>query len=366
MVRALNALSARQQAEIRDPKKLAGFLRVGALTRFVPSDDITNMRIFSGIRPSGQLHLGNYLGAMAQWIELQEKHEGLFCIVDLHAITTPYQPQDLAQNIKETAIAYLAAGLDPKKCLLFVQSQVPEHTELAWLLGTITPLGDLQRMSQYKEKAKRYPKALNAGLLNYPILMASDILLYKTEAVPVGRDQRQHVELTREIARRFNKKFGETFPEPKTLLAKEGAKIMSLQKPRQKMSKTDDPLSYIGLFDSPERIKEKIMKAVTDTGKKVSYNPARKPGISNLLTVYSLLTKRSVPQLERQFSKKGYAAFKKSLASLVIKKLEPFRQKKKEYLTREVYLAEILEQGRRKAEVMAQATMQEVKKKMGL
>lgn len=324
------------------------------------------MRVFSGIRPSGQLHIGNYLGAIKQWIALQEKEECLFCIVDLHAITTPYEPAKLQDNIKDAATIYLTAGLDPKKCLLFVQSQVPEHTELAWLLGTITPLGELQRMTQYKEKARKYAKNINAGLLNYPLLMAADILIYKTEGVPVGKDQKQHVELTRMIARKFNKQFGRTFPEPKALLSEKGAKIMSLQDPGKKMSKTDNPKSYIGLFDTPDKIKEKIMAAVTDSGRTIKYDPKAKPAISNLLTVYSLISGQEIKEVEKKFAKKGYVELKKSLANLLIKDLKPFRQKQKEYTQRKVYLQEILEQGRKKARIMAQDTIQEVKRKMGL
>ena len=324
------------------------------------------MRIFSGIRPSGEIHIGNYLGAIKQWLELQEKNECIFCIVDFHAITTPYDPQNFQKNILELASTYLATGLDPEKCIFFIQSHIKEHTELTWILGTITPLGDLQRMTQFKEKSKKHPENINAGLLNYPILMAADILLYKTEAVPVGKDQQQHVELTREIARRFNKKFGEVFKEPKILLPKTGEKIMSLQDPRKKMSKTDDPLSYIGLFDEPEEIKLKIIKAVTDTGQSIKYDPSRKPGISNLLTIYSLFAEKPIKEIEKSFKNKNYLQFKKALAELLIEKLKFFRRKRKELSTREVYIKEILEQGRKKAQIIACSTIQEVKSKMGL
>lgn len=324
------------------------------------------MRIFSGIRPTGELHIGNYLGAIKQWIDLQKENECLFCIVDLHAITTPFQPENLQKNILELAIAYLAAGLDPEKCTLFVQSQIKEHVELAWILGTITPLAELKRMTQFKEKSKKHPDYVNAGLLNYPLLMAADILLYQAELVPVGVDQRQHVELTREIARRFNKKFGPVFKEPKALLPKVGEKIMSLQNPKKKMSKTDDPRGCIGLFEEPEEIKKKIMVAVTDSGKKIKYDPTRKPGISNLLVIYSLFSGKSIEEVEGKFKDGGYQNFKKSLAELLINSLEPFRKKRNELLTREVYIKEILEQGRKKAQVIAQSTMQGVKKKMGL
>ena len=195
------------------------------------------MRIFSGIRPTGNIHIGNYLGAVKQWIELQEKNECVFCIVDMHAVTTPFDPKEMKKNILEIASIYLAAGVNPDKSIIFVQSDVREHTELAWLLGTITPMGELSRMTQFKEKSKQHKDYINAGLFNYPVLMAADIMLYKTQAVPVGKDQEQHVELARTIARKFNQKFGQTFPEPEAILPKSGAKIMSLQNPKKKMSK---------------------------------------------------------------------------------------------------------------------------------
>lgn len=324
------------------------------------------MRIFSGIRPTGELHIGNYLGAIKQWIELQDKNECIFCIVDLHAITTPYKKENFQERVFELAINYLALGLNPEKCILFIQSQVEEHTELTWLLSTITPLGELQRMTQFKEKSKKHPDYVNAGLLNYPILMAADILLYKTELVPVGKDQEQHVELTRTIARKFNQKFGLTFTEPKTLLPKEGSKIMSLQDPLKKMSKTDNPLGCIEIFEEPEAIKSKIMAAVTDSGKSIKFDPKKKPGISNLLTIYSLFSGRSIKDLEKKFKKSDYSKFKKALAEQLIVSLEPFRRKKKEFLSREVYIKEILEQGRKRAENIASSTMKEVRQKMGL
>ncbi|MDO8424613.1 MAG: tryptophan--tRNA ligase [bacterium] len=324
------------------------------------------MRIFSGIRPTGELHIGNYLGAIKQWLGLQEKNDCVFCIVDWHAITTPYKIEALQKNILDVAAAYLAAGLDPEKCILFVQSQVKEHAELAWLLGTITPLGELQRMTQFKEKSKKHKEYINAGLLNYPILMASDILLYQTDLVPVGKDQEQHVELTRSLAKKFNQKFGQALKEPEVLLAEKGAKIMSLQDPKKKMSKTDNPQGCLGLFEEPEEIQKKIMSSVTDTGKQIKYDEEKKPGISNLLTIYSLFSDKEIKDLEKKFKDKGYAELKKSLAQLLIEKLEPFRKKKKELETREVYVKEILEQGRRKAQVLAQSTLQEVRSKMGL
>lgn len=324
------------------------------------------MRIFSGIRPTGELHIGNYLGAIKQWLALQEQNDCVFCIVDWHAITTPYKIGDLQKNILDVAIAYLAAGLDPEKCILFVQSQVKEHAEMAWLLGSITPLGELQRMTQFKEKSKKHKEYINAGLLNYPILMASDILLYQTDLVPVGKDQEQHVELTRSLAKKFNQKFGQTLKEPETLLAQKGAKIMSLSDPKKKMSKTDNPQGCLGLFEEPEEIQKKIMSSVTDTGKQIKYDEVKKPGVSNLLTIYSLFSDKEIKDLEKKFKGRGYAELKKSLAQLLIEKLEPFRKKKKELEMREVYVKEILEQGRRKAQVLAQSTIHEVRTKMGL
>jgi len=324
------------------------------------------MRIFSGIRPTGDLHLGNYLGAIKQWIAFQDSNECVFCIVDLHAITTPYDPKELQKNILATTAVYLAAGINPEKSIIFVQSKVEEHTELAWLLGTITPMGELSRMTQFKEKSKQHRDYINAGLFNYPVLMASDILLYKALGVPVGKDQEQHVELTRTIAKKFNQKFGKVFDEPKSILPKAGAKIMSLTNPKRKMSKSDEPRSYISLFDEPEVIKKKIMSATTDSGKDIKYNITKKPGVSNLLTIYSLLTDRSVEDIERDFAKKSYADFKKSLAEVIINYLEPFRRKQKELLTRDVYVQEMLAKGAARAKILAETTMKEVREKMGL
>ena len=323
-------------------------------------------RIFSGIRPTGDLHIGNYLGAIKQWIELQNNNECIFCIVDLHAITTPYDPKELQKNIIDAASIYLAAGVNPEKSVIFVQSEIKEHAELAWLLGTITPMGELNRMTQFKEKSKQHKDYINAGLFNYPVLMAADIMLYKADAVPVGKDQDQHVELTRTLARKFNQKFGDTFPEPETLLPKTGAKIMSLTEPKKKMSKSGDPKSYISLFDSPEVITKKIMSAETDSGKDVIYNVTKKPGISNLLTIYSLLTGKTTQDIEKEFKGKGYGDFKKSLAEVVVNYLEPFRRKQKELQTRDVYVKEILTQGASRAKTIAETTIKEVREKMGL
>jgi len=324
------------------------------------------MRVLSGIQPTGSIHIGNYLGAIKQWVELQEKNECIFFIADLHSLTIPYEPKELQENILETAIAYIAAGIDPEKSIFFVQSDVKEHTELCWFLNTVCPIGDLERMTQYKEKVRQFKKNINAGLLVYPILQAADILLYKIETVPVGRDQVQHIELARTIARKFNQKFGKTFVEPKALLPKMGAKIMALNNPKKKMSKSLGPQSYISLFETPVEIKKKVMAAVTDTGKQIKYNPLKKPGISNLLTIYSLFSEKPIKELEKSFKGKGYAQLKKSLAELLINYLEPFRRKRKELLSREVYIKETLKLGSKRAGTIAQFTLQEARKKMGL
>lgn len=324
------------------------------------------MRILSAIQATGSIHIGNYLGAIRQWVDLQEKNESIFFIADLHSLTIPYKIEELQKNILETAIAYLAAGVNPQKSIFFVQSDIKEHTELCWLLNTICPVGELQRMTQYKEKSRQFRRNINTGLLVYPVLQAADILLYKTQGVPVGKDQIQHIELARTIARKFNQKFGKTFIEPKTILPKLGAKIMALNNPRQKMSKSLGPQSYVSLFEEPKEIKKKVMSAVTDTGKIIKYDGKRKPGVSNLLTIYSLFSNKSIKELEKKFKNKGYAQLKKSLTQLLIDSLEPFRRKRKELLSREVFVKETLKIGAKRAQAMASSTIHETRAKMGL
>lgn len=324
------------------------------------------MRVFSGIRPSGKLHIGNYLGAIRQWVKMQKEHQCIFSIVDWHAITTPFDPQTLQDRIFNYAIAYLASGVDPQQSIFFVQSQVKEHAELAWLLGTVTPVGELQRMTQYKQKLKQLQQSPKAGLLNYPILMAADILLYQTQLVPVGQDQVQHVELTRDIARKFNRRFGKLFEIPESFVPKIGAKIADLQHPRNKMSKTGPSKGRIGLFDSPQQIQQKIKSSVTDSGRKIKYDPESKPGISNLLTIYAGFSDLSLDQLEQKFEGQGYAEFKSSLADLLIKKLKPFRAKKQQFSEQQHQLQQILNQGADRARNIARTTMTKVRSKMGL
>ena len=324
------------------------------------------MRVLSGIQPTGQIHIGNYLGAVKQWIKLQEKEECIFFIADLHALTIPYNPEDLQKNIIETTAAHFASGIDPQKSIFFVQSQVKEHSELCWYLSSVCPAGDLQRMTQYKEKAKQFRKNINSGLLTYPVLQSADILLYKARAVPVGKDQVQHIELTRAIARKFNNKFGKTFPLPEALLPKQGSKIMSLANPRQKMSKSLGRENYISIFEKPEEIKKKIQSAVTDPGKQIKYNPQKKPGISNLLVIYSLFSEKTIKETEKLFQNKKYVDFKKSLIGLLTESLKPIRKKREEFLSRQVYLEETLKLGAKRAQNIAEITIREVRKKMGL
>jgi len=324
------------------------------------------MRILSGIQPTGQLHIGNYLGATRNWTELQLNHDCFFMIADLHALTASQDPKEFAGTTLAKFVELLAVGLNPEKCVIFVQSQIKEHTELAWILSTLTPLGELERMTQFKDKAKKYDTNINAGLLTYPTLMAADILVYKAQGVPVGKDQTQHLELTRTLAKKFNSLYGKVFPEPETLLVKEGAKIMSLLDPQKKMSKSDTPESSIGIFEEAQSIQKKIQKAVTDAGKEIKYDPVKKPGISNLLTIYSLFSDESLSQAEKRFKGKEYSVFKKALADLLVKKLTPLRKKKEDLNSRELYVKEILHHGEERAQSIAKATMEEVRDKVGL
>ena len=323
------------------------------------------MRILSGIQPTGKYHIGNYLGAIKHWIRLQEENECFFFIADLHAITIPQDPKELKKAVFEKVAELAALGLSSERCCLFIQSHIQEVPELAWIFSTIIPIGELERMTQYKDKKNKTREAANAGLFLYPALMAADILLYKAEGVPVGQDQVQHLELTRETGRRFNKRFGETFPIPKAMVPELGAKILSLTDPKRKMSKSDPMDSQILLLDEPDAIRKKISRAVTDRGTVVSYDPAKKPGISNLLTIYSLFADMTVKEAEKKFSKRGYAAFKKQLADLLVQKLEPVRRKYAELGSREVYVQEIIKQGAKRARSVAQDTMEEVRNKVG-
>jgi len=323
--------------------------------------------IFSGIQPSGNIHIGNYLGAIKNWVDLQNNsdYDCIFFIVDLHAMTIPYDPKKFQKVIYNAALDNLAAGLDPKKCTIFVQSQIKEHAELTWILSTLTPLGELERMTQFKEKSKEQ-KEVNVGLLTYPVLQAADILLYQADFAPVGKDQEQHIEFTRALARKFNGRFGNVFKEPRALIPKIGAKIMSLSDPLKKMSKSHGPNSYIALFDSDDEIRRKIKIAITDSGKEVKYNQKNKPAISNLLIIYHLFSGKPMKELEKMYVGKNYADFKKNLAEIVIEHLKPLRKKRGELEKNSNYVRNILEQGRKRAQKIAARTMEEAKKAAGL
>lgn len=321
-------------------------------------------RIFSGIQPTGLVHIGNYLGAIQNWVKLQNQYDSIFCIVDLHALTVPEATKKMQEKIFDLATTLLASGLDPKKCVIFVQSHIPEHAELTWLLNTITPISELERMTQFKEKAKHFKKNINMGLFGYPVLQAADILLYQTDVVPVGEDQRQHVELSRMVARKFNHQFGKVFIEPECLVQKEVARIMSLADPTKKMSKSI-PQSYLALTDSPHLIKDKIKKAVTDSGTKIEHSP-KKPAIANLMNIYQAFSGFSLKEIETKYQNKGYAQFKEDLAEVVIKGLTPFQKKKKELEKKPDYVQKVLAEGVKKIKPIAQKTLREVKQKMGL
>ncbi|MDP4009320.1 MAG: tryptophan--tRNA ligase [bacterium] len=325
------------------------------------------MRILSGIQPTGpSYHIGNYLGAIRQWVDMQQEHELIVFIADLHAITVPQSPGFLSRATMEKTSELLALGIDPERTTLFVQSHIQEHAELAWILSTLTPVGELERMTQFKDKAKKHAQHINAGLLNYPVLQAADILLYKPEGVPIGKDQVQHLELSRTLARKFNNTYGETFLEPRAIVPKEGGKILSLQDPKKKMSKSDPADTQISLFDTEEQIKKKVKKAVTDMGSEITYSPSEKPGISNLLLLFSLFGNGSVKEAEEHFKNKGYAKLKKEVGDLLAEKLAPFRERKATFLKREVYVREILTRGAKQARFIASSTMQDVREKVGL
>lgn len=322
--------------------------------------------IFSGIQPSGNLHIGNYIGALKQWVKMQVYTESIFCIVDLHAITSPQDPKILKEKILEATALYIAAGIDPKKAHIFVQSENPNHTELAWILNCITPFGQLERMTQFKDKSGQQKEGTNAGLFDYPVLMAADILLYQTDEVPVGEDQKQHIELTRDLAEKFNKTFGQTFKLPAPLIQKETARIMSLQNPTSKMSKSDNnPLGTINLLDSEEDIREKIKKAVTDSGSHISKDKGSE-GLSNLLIIYSAFKNQSLEASISELEGKPYGEFKNILADLVVLELSQIQKKYKEIRSDENYLKQVLDEGKEYSLQKSSQTLRLVKEKVGL
>ncbi len=324
-------------------------------------------RIFSGMQPSGQLTLGNYLGAMKNWVDMQEDYDCIYCIVDLHALTVRQDPKELRENTLSVLAQYIACGLDPSKNIIFIQSHVPAHAELAWILNCFTYMGELGRMTQFKEKSASHEDNINAGLFTYPALMAADILLYQTDLVPVGQDQKQHLEISRDIAMRFNNLYGNVLTIPEVYLPKIGARIMSLQEPTKKMSKSDENVnSYIAILDSPETILRKFKRSVTDSEASVNYEPVSKPGVSNLMSIYASLTGKTFVQIEEAFSGKGYGAFKTAVGESVVEALEPVQTKYKELFASKDYLQQVMKDGAGQAGRLADRTLQKVYKKLGL
>ena len=326
-------------------------------------------RLFSGMQPSAEsLHIGNYIGALLQWKELQTTHDAIFCIVDLHAITVAQDPAALRENTRRTAAQYIAAGIDPQVSTLFVQSHVAAHPQLAWVLNTITGFGEASRMTQFKDKAaKQGADAASLGLFAYPTLMAADILLYNAVAVPVGDDQKQHVELTRDLANRFNTRFGQTFAVPEPLILRETARIYDLQNPSSKMSKSSESLSgVVSWLDEPSVTAKKIRSAVTDAGREVRYDVAEKPGIANLLTIFAVLTDRSITSLEADYDGQGYGDFKRDLADVVVETFAPVRARTLELLDDPAELDRVLAANADRAAAIAEVTLANVYDRVGL
>ncbi len=322
-------------------------------------------RVFSGVQPTGNIHLGNYLGALRQFVELQEEHECIYCIVDEHAITVPQDPKELKKHILDVAALYLAVGVDPQKSIVFVQSQVSGHAELGWILTCCANTGELFRMTQFKAKSQG-KESVGAGLLTYPTLMAADILLYDTDVVPVGNDQKQHIELTRDLAIRVNHHYGKTFVVPDGRFMKEGARIMALDDPTSKMSKSAENIhSRISLLDEPAKIKKSIMKATTDSDGIVKFDVENKPGISNLLNIYSVLSGKTITELEAEYDGRGYGDFKKDLVEVTTEALLPIQERYKD-IRESRELIGILKDGAQKADAIAQKTMKRVRENFGL
>lgn len=324
-------------------------------------------KVLSGVQSTGRLTLGNYFGAINNWVEMQEEYDCYYMIANLHSLTVRNNPETLKNNTKKIIALYLAAGLDPQKNTLFIQSQVKEHAELSWILNCYTYMGELSRMTQFKDKSEKHADNINAGLFTYPVLMAADILLYQADYVPVGVDQMQHLEITRDIAERFNKLYGKTFVIPEVYLGKVSSKIMGLQDPTAKMSKSATNLNdVIFLEDEPDLILKKFKKAVTDSENKVQYNPENKSGVSNLMQIYSSATGSTLKEIEKEFEGSGYGDFKTKVAEAVISKLEPIQNKYNDLLNNQGYLEEIYTRGAEKARELASKTLKDVKERIGI
>jgi len=321
--------------------------------------------IFSGAQPSGMLSIGNYIGAIRNWVELQSQYDCFYCVVDMHAITVRQDPAELRRRTLETLAVYMACGIDPEQVTLFVQSHVPAHAELSWVLGCYTMFGELSRMTQFKEKSRKYENNINAGLFTYPVLMAADILLYNADLVPVGVDQTQHLELARNIAQRFNQVYTPTFIVPEGYVTKTGAKIMSLQDPEKKMSKSDpNPNANVNILDSRDDIIRKFKRAVTDSEMSVKYDPER-PGIANLMSIYSVFTGKSFEEIEREFDGRGYGDFKLAVGEACADVLEPIQTRFNELMADKAYLESVMKNGAEKAARTAYKTLSKVYKKVG-
>jgi len=321
---------------------------------------------YSGVQPSGNLTIGNYLGAIKNFPIYSEQYKCFYCVVDQHAITVRQVPAELRRRTYETLALYIACGLDPEKNTLYVQSHVPAHTEMAWILNCFTMFGELSRMTQFKDKSQKHADNINAGLFTYPVLMAADILLYQTNVVPIGHDQKQHLELARDIVDRFNQLYPDSFTMPEPIIAKSGAKIMSLAEPTQKMSKSDEnENAVVRILDAPDAIMRKFKRAVTDSDSEIRFDPENKPGVSNLLTIYSCFSGKSIEEAEREFDGKGYGDFKAAVGQVCCDKLIPVQEEYRRILADKAYLEEVMKKGADEASYYARKTLSKVRRKLG-
>ena len=327
---------------------------------------VQKKRIFSGIQPTGNLTLGNYIGALRNFSLLQDEYDCLYSIVDLHALTVRQNPAELRKACLRTMSIFLASGLDPEKNIIYFQSQVAAHPELAWILNCFTYMGEMSRMTQFKDKSAKHADNINCGLFTYPVLMAADILLYQTTLVPIGADQKQHLEICRDIAERFNAIYGDVFVVPEGYFPKVGARVMSLQEPTRKMSKSDPEETYIAILDKPEIIRKKLRRAITDSDNTVVYDPENKPGVANLMSIMSALTARSMDDISAEYSGQGYGKFKDAVADSVIAVLEPIQQEYERISADKAYLQQVMDSGRDRASAIAHRTMLKVRKKLGI
>ncbi len=329
--------------------------------------NVQKKRIFSGVQPSGNLTIGNYLGAIKNWIPMQDEYDCIYCVVDLHTLTVRQKPAELRQRSLNLLALYMACGLDPQKCILYLQSHVSGHAELAWILNCYTYMGELNRMTQFKDKSQRHSDNINAGLYTYPVLMAADILLYQTDLVPIGQDQKQHLEITRDIAERFNNIYGDTFKIPEAYIPKIGAKIMSLQEPEKKMSKSDEnENAYVSILDPLDVILRKFKRAVTDSEREIRYDEENKPGVSNLISIYSSTTGKTIEEIERQFTGLSYGDLKEAVGLSVADVLKPVQQRYNEYSSNKDFLNTVLKESAEKAFYLSRKTVSKVYKKVGL